>query len=270
MNEAVQHQPIYDQRVNEIIRGLMEGKSRDKVAKELGYKNYKSLDIYMNRKNFKWDPARQEYVPKHNQAAKMDLDLSLPGSSRIRTILSLFAQEGADARVIAKQMGFADHRELANYMKAKGYHWSSKHGNYVKTRGIIHADVQTVEADIKVQEKTYSEETMSPLVSHNGDSNGEPASLERYLPLLSLLERNKDKLIKLMMPGSESGKVPRYAVPGVLVTKSVHMSNTLDQLVREYSKEKNISQRDIFTVALIEFFRKYGYEQEIETLLGER
>jgi hypothetical protein len=54
---------------------------------------------------------------------------------------------------------------------------------------------------------------------------------------------------------------------GVFVTKSVHMTNTLDQLVREYSKEKNISQRDIFSVALIEFFRRYGYEREINTLL---
>lgn len=69
------------------------------------------------------------------------------------------------------------------------------------------------------------------------------------------------------MPGSESGKVARYAVPGIFVTKSVHMTN-LDQMVREYSKEKNNSQRDIFAVALNDFFQRYGYEREIETLLG--
>jgi hypothetical protein len=38
--------------------------------------------------------------------------------------------------------------------------------------------------------------------------------------------------------------------------------------VRDFSKEKKISQREIFEVALVEFFRRYGYEREIETLLG--
>lgn len=47
------------------------------------------------------------------------------------------------------------------------------------------------------------------------------------------------------------------------------MTNTLDQLVRDYSREKNISQRDVFTVALIDFFRRYGYEREVETLPGQ-
>ena len=51
---------------------------------------------------------------------------------------------------------------------------------------------------------------------------------------------------------------------------AVHMPNTLDNLVKEYAREKNISQRDIFQVALIDFFRRYGYEREIDTLLGER
>ena len=36
------------------------------------------------------------------------------------------------------------------------------------------------------------------------------------------------------------------------------MSHDLDLLVRNFSKERNISQREIFEVALIEFFKKYG------------
>jgi hypothetical protein len=66
---------------------------------------------------------------------------------------------------------------------------------------------------------------------------------------------------------SEAGQIPRYALPGAFVTKSVHMTNTLDQMVRDYSKEKNINQREIFEVALIEFFQKYGFECEVEAML---
>ncbi|AIG28661.1 hypothetical protein EGH10_00615 [Brevibacillus laterosporus] len=38
-------------KVGAILRELVEGKSRDLLAKELGHKNYKTLDIYMRRKN---------------------------------------------------------------------------------------------------------------------------------------------------------------------------------------------------------------------------
>lgn len=50
MDAQADQKPIYDERVNEILRGLVEGKTRDELAKELGYKNYKTLDIYMRRK----------------------------------------------------------------------------------------------------------------------------------------------------------------------------------------------------------------------------
>jgi hypothetical protein len=46
------------------------------------------------------------------------------------------------------------------------------------------------------------------------------------------------------------------------------MVSTLDQLTRAYSQEKNITQREIFQVALIEFFKKYGYSREIDALLN--
>ena len=94
--------------------------------------------------------------------------------------------------------------------------------------------------------------------------------IERFLHLLELLEKNKDKLLDLVIPGSEKGKVPRYVVPGIAKTKTVQMMSNLEQLVVDFSREKNISQREVFEVALIEFFRKYGYEYEIESLLGER
>jgi hypothetical protein len=84
------------------------------------------------------------------------------------------------------------------------------------------------------------------------------------------LEKHKDRIIDLVLPGSEKGKIPRYVVPGIGKTKTVQMMNTLEQLVVDFSREKNISQREIFEVALIEFFRNYGYEYEIETMLGKK
>jgi hypothetical protein len=58
-------------------------------------------------------------------------------------------------------------------------------------------------------------------------------------------------------------------VPGVLVTKSIHMSHLLDQLARDYGREKHVSQREVFEVALIEFFQKHVYHDEIKQLLAK-
>ncbi|USG65360.1 hypothetical protein NDK47_25175 [Brevibacillus ruminantium] len=260
--------PVYDDRVKNILRGLVEGKTRDDLAKELGHKNYKTLDIYMKRKNFKWDREKKTYIPAHSRLEKQDLEYAEMTSSKVATIISLFQKEGADARTIAKRLGFSDHRELATYMKAKGYQWSSEKGNYFRVYGQIN---ELEEPSTDTADPVYAKDELEEAFAASTPSRMarmDAAQLERFLPLLEMLDRNRDKLVDLIVPGSESGKVPRYAVPGIFVTKSVHMTNTLDSLVREYSKEKNISQRDIFAVALIEFFRRYGYEREIETLLG--
>ncbi|MGG1664570.1 hypothetical protein [Brevibacillus sp. NRS-1366] len=259
-------EPIYDERVIEIQRELAEGKTRDQLAQELGYKNYKTLDIYMRRKNFSWDRNKQTYVPMYAKAKSEKYDWESSVSSKALTIISLFNKKEENAKSIAKKLGFSDHRELANYMRAKGYQWSSELENYQKIHGKL-ADVSDEFHQVNVE---ITDETNL----HNNESSPykrsreEMAFVEPFLPLLEMLERNKERLIDLFVPDGGNGKVPRYIVPGIFITKSVHMTNTLDQMVREYSKEKNISQRDIFTVALIEFFQRYGYESQVNSLLG--
>jgi hypothetical protein len=45
------------------------------------------------------------------------------------------------------------------------------------------------------------------------------------------------------------------------------MSDSLQDLAVEFCNQRNIKQRELFEVALIEFFKRYGYEYEIESLL---
>lgn len=46
------------------------------------------------------------------------------------------------------------------------------------------------------------------------------------------------------------------------------MTNVLDQMIRDFIQEKNINQREIFEVALIEFMQKYGFREEVDMLLN--
>jgi len=39
--------------------------------------------------------------------------------------------------------------------------------------------------------------------------------------------------------------IPRYAVPGLVRTKAIYMSDMIAKLAGEFSKEKNVTQREI-------------------------
>lgn len=247
--------PIFDERVQGILRSLAQGKTRDEIALEDGNKSWKTIDMYMRRRNFQWDGHKQTYVPKLPKSSEWQtVDTSKAGQ-----ITALLSKEGADLRSVAERLGFKDHKELANYMNTRGYAWDVESNNYIKQTGKI----SKPDGD-KHEEPSYDSLNrieMQELVAN-------PEDITSYLPILQLLSKHKERLIDLVVPGSQAGTIPRYVVPGIATTKTIHMMNTIVQLTLDYSREKNITQREIFEIALIEFFKKYGFEQEIERLLG--
>jgi hypothetical protein len=45
------------------------------------------------------------------------------------------------------------------------------------------------------------------------------------------------------------------------------MSDMTARLAAEFSKEKNVTQREIMEAALIKYLQKYGFKGEIDSLL---
>ena len=243
-------------RLYDILDAMSGGMTRDEVAQMYGHKDKASVDQYMRRQGYVWDKTRQNYVRK-DSAAAMHGRVS---SSRAVDVIAQFRKPGADAREIAKRLRFTNHHEMAKYMQARGYHWDAALGNYVST---AQEDVE----DIDEQDDLV----MGVLEIAAGSRGTVLPSIDwgKFIPLLMRLQKNEDKLLSLLsQTGTETAEVPRYAMPGVFTVKSIHMSVSLDQLVKEFSREKNISQREIFEVALVQFFKKYGYEREIEALLS--
>ena len=130
--------------------------------------------------------------------------------------------------------------------------------------GDVAASISVIDEDDELTSKVEVGDGSS---STPGQVKGDYQQLLDYL-----LE--KEALLRELLDGKSAeeagGSLPHYAVPGIFVTKSVHMTNQLDQMVRDFSKENNISQRELFEVALVEFFQKYGYRQELEILLGQK
>lgn len=248
-------QPIYEDKVKKILQLLGDGLSREEVAEQFQYATYRSMDSYMSRKNFVWDKKKGTYIPADARKASLETIVNFP-SDRVRRIVMELNKEGADLKKVALKLGFDNHLEMASYMKSKGFEWSQEAKNYIPTSPTMPND----------EEKVATASSDASLDSSLSVGDG---SIEHFLPLLEWLAMNKDGLQSLLGATVASGQIPRFTLSGTFVTKSVHMTNTLDLMVRDFSKEKNINQREIFEVALIEFFQKYGYEREVETLLQQ-
>jgi hypothetical protein len=245
-----------DNKVDEILTGLAAGKTREQIALELEYKNYKSLDIYMKRKNFDWDNKRGYYFPKRDRTPLAEtLKLMDRPEGRVAAVLSLL-KSGLNLKDISAQLKFHDHRELALFMKSKGYTWSDKTFIFTGKTIIKEGSVTDV-----------SNETLTRSGINKGDNS--MTINESTLEIMSFLENNKEALFELISTHSGEAKIPRYTIRGVYTTKSVSMNYGMDQLIKEYSQEKNVSQKDVVEVALIDFFKKYGFNSEVSTLIGQ-
>jgi len=84
------NQPIYDSKVKKILERL-KFKTRDEVAEEMKYKNWRSMDMYMRRKNFIYDSKEGQYisankrVDKYTTLQRRSLVLLLLSKKRIQT-----------------------------------------------------------------------------------------------------------------------------------------------------------------------------------------
>lgn len=266
-----EEEPIYNDKVNNVIRLLTEGITREKIAEQFGYSTYRSLDTYLNRKHFHWDSHSKNYAPNNNRLDSISLEDSIAANSKVAQVIALFSKEVGDSKVIAKRLRFTDHREMASYMLGKGYQWSIENKNYTKILGLIKESSNETETGLQTDNiLKKSNDNFIEFVSNAKNTGIEQIDLQQFVPLLVMLQKNKDKLVDMLIPQPDGGTIPRYALPGVLATKSVHMVNTLAIMVRDFSKEKNVSQRDICEAALIEFFKRYGYEREVEQLLNNK
>jgi len=247
------NQPIFNERVKEIIKELSKGRTREELASEFGFKNYKTLDCYMRRKHFTWDKINKNYVPKVQKSKAKEVQYI---NGKVERIIQLVKENEGDVRECAKKMGFQDHKQLASYMASKGYTWDTEKGCYTRS------NLQIEEAVVQSKESIIEKEEEIQLKPNSIEG------LDRYLPLLRKLEANYEQLEELLTNKHlSSGQIPTFTIPGVSGTKTVQMINSLNVLIQEFAVQKNISQRRVFEVALIEFFQKYGFKREIDSLL---
>lgn len=245
-----ERQPVYDKKVRQILE-MMRCMTRDDVAKELKYKDWRGMDSYMRRKNFRYDSIAKEYVPATTKVESIMSDPKSYAPIKVVSIITAFEEPNADPRLIAKQAGFKDHKDMADYMKEKGYEWNVHKDNYIKTVGELdnETEEEIPEAFARIEDEKL------------------PDGIGEYLPFIRFLYEKRDEVYQLLSGTKEDGKIPRYALPGMTRTKAIYMNDMIGRLTGEFSREKNVTQREIVEAALIEYLQKYGYKVEIDALL---
>jgi len=106
------NQPIYDSKVKKILERL-KFKTRDEVAEEMKYKNWRSMDMYMRRKNFIYDSKEGQYISANKRVDKYNKDPKNYAPAKVVSIITAFEEENTDPKLVAKQEGFKDHKEMA-------------------------------------------------------------------------------------------------------------------------------------------------------------
>lgn len=243
---------VFDRQANQILEMLEQGMNKNDIAKALGYSNPLSIDNYMRRRNFSWDSREKNFVPaaeRYSAAAKNNV-VPLRGTSKVDLIISLFDQGDLNVKDIAKQLGFETNKELSKFMKSKGYLWDPIERNYVV--GLT--------SDVAIEPSTTPTTSPSPNAAMN-------ELLKNLLPLLNGVNLNNQVLDKEQIENYQSSNLPRYTIAGRYTTKGMRMAIAMDDLIRKYCLDRNLSQREILEVALIEFFRKYGYRTEVDRII---
>ena len=82
--------------------------------------------------------------------------------------------------MVAKQEGFKDHKEMAEYMKAQGYEWNVYRNNYVKMVGKLEDGNNVVDQAYQPVKKT--------------EGGKMPEGIEDYLPFLRFLYEKRDEV----------------------------------------------------------------------------
>jgi hypothetical protein len=67
------------------------------------------------------------------------------------------------------------------------------------------------------------------------------------------------RLRELLKVDPSEPALPRYLIPGRRITKSLVTVAPLDDLVKAYSKQYNVSQKEIYEIALVKFFKKIWF-----------
>jgi hypothetical protein len=238
---------VYDDpKISQTLSMLEQGRSKEEIYEHFGNKNWKTVEMYFRRRGFRWDG--ETFVPVEEKTTSAVEEARFINTKAAQVVRQL-TQSMADIRQIATRNGFRSVEDLGEYMKSQGYKWNHDANNY-----------EYDENSAQKPASTSKKVSIAPMVK------GRAEGLDSYQFLLEYLLDKKERLYELL--GTEhNGTIPRYKFKGQKANKTLGLPTSLQTLLNDFSKEYNMTQRDIIEVALAEFLKKYGYEEQLNNVI---
>ncbi len=226
-----------------ILQMFSEGYGCKEIAEKIGYKNSKQISCYMRRKGYRWDEKNNTYLAENEEHLDQSIKISSESSKADSMVVDF--NNGSDLKIIVEKYGFENNLELGNYLRRNGYSWDNQAGTYVLDK----------------QEPGSAFEKKQVVTTSSPEGKLDQASQERQV--------NNEKRFREIKADDSSHirKLPRYVIPGHTILKTMGITVRLNELIRAYAREYNLSQKEIFTIALIGFFEKYGYKDKLDFTL---
>lgn len=204
-------------------------------------------------------------------------------TNRTELIIQSLAK-GISREQLAEKFGHKDYRSLDMQMRREGYTWDKQKQNYLlKETKLSKEDVKTavvrtgkVSQIIRLFEKGYDAKGVAAKLffpSHHALAEYMKQKKyhwdqeeKNYIPMTGIEMTEDSDLDKEVVMNEYVHQVPRYLVPGIAQNKNVQLSHLINQLIVDFSHENNLTQRQMFECAVLEFLIKYGYEHEVKAL----
>lgn len=233
--------------VSTVLVHLANGLSREEISKEFGLVGYRTMDNYMKSQGYRWVEDAQTYklVKTYMPGVKVGVEIG----ERVPEIIEAF-EEGLEASEIVERFGFKSNREMSKFMKESGFKWDNEVENY-----------------IPLYEASGAKKEREPNKRTQGAKISERLTIEELVFLKKIMPYQEELLAMLEVKSALDPAFPHYELNGTSHSKSVQITNSLQDLVVDFVNENKISQKQLFEIALIEFFQKYGYEQELSKVL---
>ena len=100
----------------------------------------------------------------------------------------------------------------------------------------------------------------------NFESEALEEVLIEMLQGINELKSGKKKAVNNNTTDEETEELPRYKIEGNYKSKAFNMNSTLENMIIDFSKNRRISQKDIFEIAVVDFLLKYGEAEAVEDL----
>lgn len=203
-----------------------------------------------------------------------------------KTILRLL-EEGHNTKEIAQRLGYKDRDSVGKYMRRRGYSWNKEKEKYIKDVKSYNECNKGKNEKSRLNDDNYcskNDEVRKVDIDSRRNNNNYAKKLKKeevfqliqYLPTMKWIHDNKSKLkitIENLENNSEqiksTNRLPRYLIEGSEIAKTINLPEPLHELLSDYCRKYKINQKEIFIIALIEFFRIYGPYEKTKEILGE-